>query len=273
MIKWLCIFLLLPSLLMGEVDTLDHVDSIYDCALSPNTVGCCKESGSCYKVNLGRSGFWYVGRQPVSPYYIFTTLAGLHLGSRDSLGLDSVFFVANCYSDVSVDSTLELYVNPLLKDIVTVTDTLQFRYGHYWEDHCGNEINDSSPTYQYQIYDSTDNVIITWGSAGAVKKDVDFNSSVFDSITLNGTGWHRIPIYNCVMEAFRNGDTYVDMIFRDKESYFTLAPFHINGGKKGGYMNFYSRNWAFGEDVIVIFYYSDEEVTTTGRRARMLKGN
>ena len=267
----LCIMIvLLPAMLFAAPDTLQHVDSLYDCMLSAHMTACCTQNPSdpCNKINLGYQDYFGVGKSGSGiGAKNYSTLYGLHLGGRDTTNLDSVILLVYCYTNNNNDSSLPLRANPLLADIVTVTDTLQWRFGHYYYSHCEDDINDSSPTWNYRVRDSADGVGISWNSSGCAGIGTDWDDDIFDSITITGTGWHRIPITNCVRAAMDSGYTYCDMILRDKEFYFSISPFHLIGGTTDGYMSFravdyYDTNYRS----MVIFYYADEGGINSRRR-------
>jgi len=254
----------------SSVDTLQHADSLYDCMLHNSRTSCCgidpeNRTEYCGKVNLGYADWYAVGKVS-GTIPVYTSLIGLHLGGRDTTGLDSVIYLAYCHSQDEADSTLVLFANPLIPAIVTNTDTLQWRYGHYYATHCEVDINDSSPTYSYRVRDAADAVGVTWGTQGAVKGGVDIDLDISDSITINGTGWKRIPITNCVRAAMDSGNTYCDMVFRDINTYYSLSPFHVAWAKPGGYMAFRPIDY-YDADYrsMVIFYYADEETEIINR--------
>lgn len=264
------LILLLSATLYGGsgVDTIDHDDSIWDCLLSVRNGTCCgfdPYDEDCGKINMGISGYFGIGRSSTD---IYTSLFGFHLGGRDTTDLDSVMLYVYCYTETSAeaDSFLPLAVNPLLKAIETVYgDSLHNRYGAHYFNECEVDINDSSPTGIYQIRDSADGVGVIWQYSRATAQGVDFDSLVEDNDTINGTGWHGVPITNCVRAAIDSGNTYCDMILRDIESYYKFLV-HDLTARTNGSMNFRSRQSAYSNDPYVVFYYVEEDKGTSRRR-------
>lgn len=274
MYRLLISLILIPVMLQADIDTLNHRDSVYDTYLSISTNACCGEipDEPCSHINLGGATDFRIGTVS-STHHV--ALLGFHLGGRTLEEDDTVFLHIYCYSDYNADSTLPLQINLMKADIVTVYgDSLHWKYGHGTVMSCASDINDSSPTGTYRIKDYNNSSQVLWGESRAGKKNVDFYTDNPDSMTLNGTSWHKIDITNVVQMAIDSSLTYCDMRLGDSAAWIYMGlPPHAMAGTSSGYMYFSSMEHGTAAQHPYITFHSPSDETTTARRRRNMGGN
>ena len=259
-----------------DCDIEDDWDSLWVASVT-NDENCGEnEMGSCDNYNLGFSYWGLVGKSTSLPPDEGVTCVGYALNGRGAM--DSVKFQFHTFSHTfpGFGGNVDICANMMFSGAAPTIneDSLRFYLGHCISTYAGCS-DDSSSSWDCRSTDFGDSCFEDWAIANPLLDTTSEMHKYIASDTVELTAddtWFTLDITRIHNNAVDSGFSEVFFVLHDQSQVHTSDCANKNTWKFYTAAYYCADSSDFRLNMKAIFY-SEDEVTTTGRRARMLKGN